>query len=366
MSKQKVATPQRDELAEVLAEALNKLVPENKVAFFLDGSEITPTDLKEFVSSGATMLDLAMSNRPHGGMPVGRIVELTGLEQSGKSLICAHILANIQKAGGVGVLIDTESAVNEEFFTAVGVDWSKLVYVNTEAIEDIFEMMSTIIEKVRKSSKDRPVCIVVDSVAGASTRSELEGTYNKEGYATDKSIIISRAMRKITNLLAKQRILVVFTNQLRMKMNAPAFADPYTTSGGKAIGFHASLRVRLSVIKKIKQSDKIIGVTIRAKIIKNRIGPPHREAEFDVYFDRGIDDYSSWLKALKEAKLIKQGGAWYTYGEEKFQSKDFPEFLEKDPERKEELYQKLCEHIIMSYRRTDDDKEIDFTDAVEE
>ena len=363
MRKQKADIPQRDELAEILAESLNKLVPEGQVAFFLDGSESTPTDLDDFVSTGATMLDLAISNRPHGGLPIGRIVEITGLEGSGKSLICAHVLANIQKLGGVGVLIDTESAVNEEFFTAVGVDWSKLVYVNTEAIEDIFEMMSVIIEKVRKSSKDKPVVLVVDSIAGASCRSELEGDYSKEGYATDKAIIISRALRKMTNMLAKQRILVILTNQLRMKMNAPAFSDPYTTSGGKSIAFHSSVRLRLTIIKKIKQGTNVIGVTVKAKVIKNRTGPPHREAEFDVYFDRGIDDYASWLKMLKEAKIIKQSGAWYTYGEERFQSKDFPEFLKKDADRKDELYQKICEYIIMSYRRKDDDQEVDFTDT---
>ena len=364
MGKQKVSTPPRDELAQILAESLNKLVPEGgQVAFFLDGSESTPTDLDDFVSTGATMLDLAISNRSHGGLPVGRIVEITGLEGSGKSLISAHVLANIQKLGGVGVLIDTESAVNEEFFTAVGVDWSKLVYVNTEAIEDIFEMMATIIEKVRKSSKDRPVVIVVDSIAGASCRSELEGDYSKEGYATDKAIIISRALRKMTNLLAKQRILVILTNQLRMKMNAPAFSDPYTTSGGKSIAFHSSVRLRLSIIKKIKQGANVIGVTIKVKVIKNRTGPPHREAEFDVYFDRGIDDYASWLSMLKEVKAIKQGGSWYNYGEEKFQSKDFPKFLESDPVRKEELYQKICDYVIMSYRRTDDESSINFADA---
>jgi recombination protein RecA len=225
LAKQKVATPKRDALAEILANSLNKLIPEDKVAFFLDGSESTPTDLDDFVSTGATMLDLAISNRPHGGLPVGRIVEITGLEGSGKSLICAHVLANIQKLGGVGVLIDTESAVNEEFYSAVGVDWSKLVYVNTEAIEDVFEIISEVIIKVRESSKDRPVVIVFDSIAGSSTRSELEGTYAKEGYATDKSIILSRALRKMTGLLAKQRVLVILTNQLRMKMNAMPFSD---------------------------------------------------------------------------------------------------------------------------------------------
>ncbi|MEK9767569.1 MAG: ATPase domain-containing protein [Betaproteobacteria bacterium] len=362
MAKQKVDLPQRDELAESLADSLNKK-SDGKVAFFLDGFDTTPTDLDEFVSTGATMLDLAISNRPHGGVPLGRIMELTGLEGSGKSLLSAHLLANVQKMGGVGVLIDTEAAVNAEFFTAVGVDFSSLLYVALEAIEDIFNYIEHVIEHVRKSSKDRPVVIVVDSVAGASTRSEIAGDYSKEGYATDKSIIISRAMRKMTNLLAQQKILLVFTNQLRQKMNAMPFGDQYTTSGGKAIGFHSSVRLRLSQIKKIKAGNNVVGTTVKVDVKKNRIGPPHRTAEFDVLFDRGIDDNASWLKSLKEAKLVKQAGAWYTYGsgdtEVKFQSKDFSEFLEEDLVRKEELYQKVCENYITSYRTT---KDVDFTE----
>jgi len=166
-------------------------------------------------------------------------------------------------------------------------------------------------------------------------------------------------MRKITNLLAKQRVLLIFTNQLRQKMNAMPFGDQYTTSGGKAIQFHASVRLRLATTGKIKNSSgDVIGVTVKATVQKNRCGPPHRVAEFDIYFDRGIDDYSSWLKVMKQNKIIKQSGAWYSFtddsGEEhKFQSKDFPEFLEADLERKEMFYNEICEKIIMSYRSTD-------------
>jgi len=358
--KKKVDTPDRDELAQTIADSLNSMMKtDGQVAYFLDGGEDTPIDLDDWVSSGATMLDLAISNRPHGGFPVGRIVELTGLEQSGKSLLAAHAIASTQKVGGVGILIDTESSANEEFWRSIGLDMTKMVYVQADALEDVFDMITNVIEKVRKADKDKLVTIVVDSVAAASTKKEIEADFGKDGYATDKAIILSKAMRKITNLLAKQRVLLIFTNQLRQKMNAMPFGDQYTTSGGKAIQFHASVRLRLATTGKIKNSSgDVIGVTVKATVQKNRCGPPHRVAEFDIYFDRGIDDYSSWLKVMKQNKIIKQSGAWYSFtddsGEEhKFQSKDFPEFLEADLERKEMFYNEICEKIIMSYRSTD-------------
>jgi recombination protein RecA len=304
------------------------------------------------------MLDIAISNRPHGGIAVGRITELTGLEGSGKSLVGAQLIANTQKRGGVAVLIDTETAVNPEFFKAVGIDMNKLVYVHLSTVEDIFDAITNIIEKVRAGKdKDKLVTIIVDSVAAASTKKEMEADFGKDGYATDKAIIISKAMRKITGLLGRERIALVFTNQLRQKMNAPAFSDPWTTSGGKAIAFHASTRIRLSLIGKIQDGNKnVVGVNVKAVVVKNRLGPPHRVAEFDIYFDRGIDDYGSWLDVLKENNLVKQSGAWYTMidettGEEvKFQSKDFPKFLDSNITRKEEIYSKICDTLIMKYR----------------
>ena len=146
-----------------------------KIAFYLDDdSDGVPTNVNGWVSTGAAMLDVAISNRPYGGIPVGRITELTGLEQSGKSLLSAHILAETQKQGGVAVLIDTETAVSREFFDAIGVDVSKLLYVSVDTVEDIFETIETIIEKVRTSDKTKLVTIVVDSVAAASTKKEME------------------------------------------------------------------------------------------------------------------------------------------------------------------------------------------------
>ncbi len=358
-TKKPIPAADRDELAQVIADSLNKLNKDSdQIAYFLDGKEDTPTDFSDFISTGATMLDIAISNRPHGGIAVGRITELTGLEGSGKSLVGAQLIANTQKRGGVAVLIDTETAVNPEFFKAVGIDMNKLVYVHISTVEDIFDAITNIIEKVRAGKdKDKLVTIIVDSVAAASTKKEMEADFGKDGYATDKAIIISKAMRKITGLLGREKIALVFTNQLRQKMNAPAFSDPWTTSGGKAIAFHASTRIRLSLIGKIQDGNKnVIGVNVKAVVVKNRLGPPHRVAEFDIYFDRGIDDYGSWLDVLKDNGLVKQSGAWYTIvdettGEEvKFQSKDFPKFLDTNVTRKEAIYNQICDALIMKYR----------------
>jgi recombination protein RecA len=370
--KKVIQEPDRDELASLIAESLNKLNKDSdQIAFFLDGREDTPTDFTDFISTGATMLDVAISNRPHGGIAVGRITELTGLEGSGKSLVGAQLIANTQKQGGVGVLIDTETAVNPEFFRAVGIDTNKLVYVHLQTVEEIFDAITTIIEKVRTGKeKDKLVTIVVDSVAAASTKKEMEADFGKDGYATDKAIIISKALRKITGLLGRERICLVFTNQLRQKMNAMAFSDPWTTSGGKAIAFHASTRLRLNLMGKITNSaGDVIGVKVKANVVKNRLGPPHRTAEFEIYFNRGIDDTGAWLKMMKELKLVKQAGAWYTYddpetGEEiKFQSKDFAAFLAENEERKELIYEAICDSLIMKYQSEFDPEDVNIEGA---
>ncbi len=178
-TKKPVPSVNRDELAQTIADALNKLNKDSgQIAFFLDGKEGTPTDITDFISTGATMLDIAISNRPNGGIAVGRITELTGLEGSGKSLVGAQLIANTQKRGGVAVLIDTETAVNAEFFKAVGIDMNKMVYAQISTVEDIFDAITNIIEQVRTGKdKDKLVTIIVDSVAAASTKKEMEADF---------------------------------------------------------------------------------------------------------------------------------------------------------------------------------------------
>jgi recombination protein RecA len=364
-----------EDLTQLLAETLNKKSKEGRVAHFLS-DDGTPSNVLGWISTGNAMLDIAISNRPNGGFPIGRIIELNGLEQSGKSLLAAHALASTQQANGVAVMIDTESAVSREFLEAIGVDISKLLYVPSDSVEEIFEYIETIVEKVRQTSKDKPVTIVVDSVAAASTEKELEADYGKDGYATDKAIILSKAMRKITNMIGKEKITLIFTNQLRQKMNAMPFTDPWTTSGGKAISFHSSVIIRLSnagsIKVKINGVDTIVGIKVKAQIKKNRMGPPLRTSEFEIYFDRGIDNYGAWFKIMKDYGLISGSGAWYVYvdektGEEiKFQSKDWIHMLEERDDLRENIYEKICETIILKYKSVSTDLdalELDMSDG---
>ena len=298
-------------------------------------------------------MDLAVSNKPDGGLAAGRITEINGLEGSGKSLIGAHALAATQKKGGLAVYIDTESAVSSEFLQAIGIDTENMLYVHLETVEEIFDTIETIVTKIRESDKDKLVTILVDSLAAASTKVEMDADFDKDGWATAKAIVISKAMRKITQLIARQKVCLIFTNQLRQKLGV-MFGDPWTTSGGKALPFHSSTRIRLKNVGQIKDAKKnTIGIKIRAQVIKNRLGPPLRSADFSLYFDKGIDDFGSWLEVLKGHKLIKQAGAWYTLEdqdgkEHKFQSKDFGSLM-ADEDTQKFVYDKICKASILKY-----------------
>jgi len=373
----KTKAEQADELSAALGlsiqEGLNKKFKNTnyKVAYFLNGDTDSPSEVGGWVGTGSSMLDLAISNRKGGGFPVGRITEITGLEASGKSLLAAHALADTQRQGGLAVYIDTENAVSREFLEAIGLDLEKMLYVPLDAIEDIFEAIESIIESVRKSNKDRLVTIVVDSVMGASTKIEQAADYDKDGWATSKAIILSKGMRKITNLIGRQKIALLFTNQLRSRLGV-AFGDPWTTSGGKAIPFHSSVRLRLKSVGQIKVKkdgvDQTVGIKTRCQVIKNRMGPPLKTIDYDIYFESGIDDFGGWLNVMKQFKLVSTAGAWYTYkranGKDvKFLSKDFQGKLEADLELKDEIYNAICDAYILTYKPGDnigiDDVEID-------
>jgi recombination protein RecA len=365
------------DFADVVIADINSRFKSNvPVASYLNDPEAA-THVKDWISSGCDMLDLAMSNRAHGGFPVGKIVELIGLEGSGKSALAISALANTQKKGGIAVLIDTESAATEEFFIALGLDSKKLIYLQLEAIEDIYSAVERIIETTRRSGKDRPVTIVIDSIMGASTKAELEATYDRQGYATGKSLINSIAMRKITNLIAKEKILLIGTNQLRANVGGFGQADPWTTSGGKAWAFHASLRIRLKTMGQIGGTaengiDTVIGRKVRAQIIKNRLGPPLRCVDFNILFSSGIDNYGSWIQMLELMKAVKKEGLSYVYtyvdletGEEKsvkFRPKKFKELLEGDPALKEHIYMAIRDAYVMEYTTNDSVEATEFSD----
>ena len=366
MAKSKSKLELEDALANTLADSINKQFKGQalKTAFFLDGDDDAPSNVKDWISTGCDSLDLAISNRPNGGFPVGRITEITGLEASGKSLLASHALAETQKKGGLAVYIDTESATSTEFLQAIGCDLKTMLYVPLETIEEIFETIETIVEQVRKSNKDRLVTIVVDSVMGASTKIEMAAEYDKDGYATSKSIILSKAMRKVTNWIARENICLIFTNQLRTKLGV-SFGDAWTTSGGKAIPFHASVRLRLKntgMIKaKINGVEQVVGSKTEVQVVKNRMGPPHRKVNYDIYYDSGIDNFGGWLEIMKKFDLVKQSGAHYTledvdvetgelFGEIKFQSKNFVDKVIENKEVRDRLYKRICESYIFKYQ----------------
>ena len=366
MAKSKSKLELEDSLASTLADSINKQFKGQalKTAFFLEGDADSPSNVTEWISSGCDMLDLAISNRSNGGFPVGRITEVTGLEASGKSLLVSHVAAETQKKGGLAVYIDTEAATSAEFMSAIGIDLKSMLYVPLETVEEIFETIETIVEQVRKSDKDRLVTIIVDSIMGASTKIEMAAEYDKDGYATSKSIILSKAMRKVTNWIARERICLIMTNQLRTKLGV-SFGDAWTTSGGKAIPFHASVRLRLKntgMIKaKVEGVEQVVGSKTEVQVVKNRMGPPHRKINYDIYYDSGIDNYGGWLETMKKYNLVKQSGAHYTlddtdietgevFGEIKFQSKTFVDKVINQREIKDRLYKRICDAYIFKYQ----------------
>lgn len=358
------------ELIDELASTLNKKYKGEKIAYNLVEDEDSPTNVDEWISTGSTTLDLAISNRLDGGYPVGRIIEIAGWEQSGKSLLAAHAVLSTQRKGGIAVYIDTENRTSMEFWRAIGINVEEVVYTTVDTMERVFQVMESIITKVRASNskEKRLVTIVVDSVAAASTEPEKDDDFDKGGWNTDKAIIMSKALRKMTGMIGRERVLCIFTNQLREKMGV-MFGDNTITPGGKALQFHATTRLRLRSIGKImdEDNDQQIGAKTKVKVHKNTVGPPHREAEFEIYFDRGIDDYASWFETGKKYNLITVRGGWcyidkvdletgevLTDEPIAFRSKDFKNLLEEDPELRENLRERIADNLIMKYRHHED------------
>lgn len=362
--KQETKREQTDSLADDVLSIINKKFKEfpNAAGYMSDANLVT-----DWIKSGNDILDLAVSNRPDAGtLGLGSILSISGLEGSGKSLLAAHILAECQKMGGLAVLFDTENAVGMlDFYTAVGLDVEKAVYIDKlRALEDVYQSIQYMIEKAIESNPDRPVVFVVDSVMGATTNKELEADYNKQGYATEKALINSLAMRKIPSLILGRKIGIILINQLRANPNAGLFQDKFQESGGMSIAFTASVRLRVKKLGVIKVGTVPVGEQIEISVVKNRFGPPRRKVKLDVYYDSGIDNYGSWLSILKDFGFLKQSGSQYSYvyidgetGEEvtkKFQSKHFKKLLEETPELKKLIYKQICDAYIMKYKIGED------------
>lgn len=347
---------ERDELALLIQKELNKAQADgSKAVYFLDEDD-SPSLVNEWVSTGSSMLDLAISNRPHGGLPVGRMVELSGLESTGKSLICGQIITQTQKMGGLAAFFDSESAVDRNYWRALGIKIESVPYIPFTTLEEYFTKKELLIGAFRKASRDRILTILTDSVTQASVEKEMESEHGVDGYNTGRAIVISKAMRKCTNLIARQRILDVYTNQVRYNMNAGPYGDKWIVPGGKALPFACSVRVRLANLGKIKKADEVIGMECQAQVIKNRCGPGYRTAKFDVHFDSGIQDLSSWLNNMQKYGVCggngKSGYDYTTVAGEKlhFKTPEFVDMMNTNAVLREEVYQAICDKYIMQYR----------------
>ena len=347
-------------LAKALIKELNK--GDSKIAWNLATDLDNPTDVKEFISTGSTLLDYIIANKKDGGIPVGKISEISGEEASGKSLVCAHLIANVQKKDGLAIYIDTENAANPEFMRRLGVDISKMVYLQPQTVEEVGEVIEKIIINIRSKAPNRLVLIVWDSVAGTPCQAEIEGDYDPNSRMGVTAKALAKMMRKLTQVWGKERICMLCTNQLKVKLGV-MYGDPMQTPGGKAIPYAASVRVRLTRSAEIKEKGKgdeddkpkgqTYGIKTYAKVVKDRLGPPLRKCEFEIHFADGIDDVGSWFGYLHEAGEIEKAGGWCTskrlMGDERFREADWKQLMEQPTVRQKAL-DLIGERLVITYK----------------
>lgn len=286
----------------------------------------------EVIPTGSIALDIALGI---GGLPKGRIVEVYGPESSGKTTVALHAIANCQRAGGVAVFIDAEHALDPEYAKALGVDIDALLVSQPDTGEQALEIADTLI---RSGSID---IIVIDSVAALVPRAEIEGEMG-DSHMGLQARLMSQALRKLTGVLNNTKTTAIFINQLREKIGV-FFGSPETTAGGKALKFYASVRLDVRRIETLKDGQEAVGNRTRVKVVKNKMAPPFKQAEFDIIYGVGISREGSLLDVGVEQEILKKSGSWYTYESEQLgQGKENSRnFLLDNPEIASEIEQKI-------------------------
>lgn len=281
------------------------------------------------ITSGSLGLDIALGV---GGFPRGRIVEVYGPEASGKTTIALHAIAEAQKAGGITAFVDAEHALSTSYAAALGIKVEDLLISQPDFGEQALEIVDTLI---RSNAVD---LIVLDSVAALTPRAEIEGEMG-DTHVGLQARLMSQALRKITANVSRSKTIVIFVNQLRMKIGVPAYMNPETTTGGNALRFYSSVRVDIRRIGSLKDGDRIIGNRVRAKLVKNKVAPPFREAEFEVIFGRGISKLGELVDLGTKFNVVKKSGTWYSYdGERMGQGREnSKKFLHENPEIREKI-----------------------------
>lgn len=293
----------------------------------------------EAIPTGAISLDIALGV---GGMPRGRVIEVFGPEASGKTTLTYGVISEIQKRGGTAAFIDAEHAFDSTYAKKVGINLDELLISQPDTGEQALEIAETL---VRSNAVD---LIAIDSVAALTPRAEIEGEMG-EAQVGLQARLMSQAMRKLTAAISKSKTCVIFINQIREKIGV-FFGSPETTPGGRALKFYASVRIDLRRISSIKEGDNVIGGRIRARVVKNKVAPPFKEAEFDILHDEGISKIGSIIDVALEKEIIKKSGTWLLYRDDKLgqgliQAK---RFLKENPKILKELEKEVREKCLLS------------------
>lgn len=286
----------------------------------------------EVIPTGSLALDVALGV---GGIPRGRVVEIYGPESSGKTTLTLHIMAQAQKMGGIAAMIDAEHALDPTYARRLGVDIDNLLISQPDHGEQALEIAEHL---VRSGAVD---VVVVDSVAALVPRAEIEGEMG-DTHVGLQARLMSQALRKLTGAIGKSRCTVIFTNQLREKVGV-MFGNPEVTPGGRALKFYASVRLDIRRIETLKQGNEMVGNRTRVRVLKNKIAPPFREAEFDIMYGEGISRHGDILDMAADLEIVNKSGAWYSYGDTRLGQgrENAKEYLRQNPELINEIETKV-------------------------
>ncbi len=290
----------------------------------------------ETVPTGSLSLDIALGQ---GGLPKGRIIEIYGPESSGKTTVALHAVAEVQKAGGIAGFIDAEHALDPVYAKNIGVDIDNLYISQPDNGEQALEITETM---VRSGAVD---IVIVDSVAALVPKAEIDGDMG-DSHVGLQARLMSQALRKLTAVISKSNCIVIFINQLREKVGV-MFGNPETTTGGRALKFYSSVRLDVRRIEAIKQQGEVIGNRTRIKVVKNKIAPPFREAEFDIMFGQGISKEGDILDIAADLDIVNKSGAWYAYNGDKIGQgrENAKTYLREHPEVRDEIEQQVRAHF---------------------
>jgi len=298
----------------------------------------------EVIPTGALALDIALGT---GGLPRGRIVEIFGPEGSGKTTVALHVIAEAQKLGGIAAFIDAEHALDPFYARKLGVDVDNLLISQPDTGEQALEIVEAL---VRSGAVD---CIVVDSVAALAPRAEIEGEMG-DSHVGLQARLMSQALRKLTAVISKSKSMAIFINQIREKIGI-MFGNPETTPGGRALKFYSSVRLEVRKVDNIKQGQDNIGARTRVKVVKNKLSPPFREAEFDIIYGEGISRESSLLDVGTNYGVLTRTGTWYSFGDTRLgQGKEAArQYLREHPEAAKKIEDKVRELLNTGSQKTE-------------